>query len=199
MRAVAKAAIGVALMSGLSFGQATLDVTGTAVPPDLLKANYGALPKSIGAFDISICNQSELKQTVISSSIYRALAASNPELHPVGRQMILSAMLHNQGRRPLNLLNTGLTSIGGAFSILSASKYALPPNWSSAIAFASVASQQLLNGFKPVMTADQIEKFESEALEPSFVLAGGSCEQRTVFTVLPPHKASTASLNFHVR
>ena len=198
MKIVVKAAIGMALLSGLGFGQATFEVTGTPVPPDLLKANFGSLPKSIGAFDIDICNLTESRQTVISSKVYQSLALSNPDLQPVGRQLILAALLRNQGKKPLNLLSITLTSLGGALSVLSVSKYALPGSWASAIAFASVTSQQLLSGFKPVMTADQIEKFDSQVLEPAFLLDGGSCEQRTVFTVLAS-KVKATSLSFHVR
>lgn len=199
MKAVVKATVTMALCGGLSLAQTTFEVTGTPVPPDLLKASYGALPKSIGAFDISICNLTELKQTVISSKVTQALSQTYPQLRPMGRQMVLSAMLHNQGRRPLSVLNTSLTAVGSAFSVLSASKYALPSNWSSAIAFASIATQQLLSGFKPVMSAEQIEKFQTEALEPSFLLSGGSCEQRTLFTVTTPPVSKPSSLSFHVR
>jgi hypothetical protein len=49
MKSVAKVFIGVALLSGISLGQATFEVTGTSVPPDLLRQNYGSLPKGIGA------------------------------------------------------------------------------------------------------------------------------------------------------
>lgn len=198
MKVVVKAAIGIALVGGLSFGQATFEVTGTPVPSDLLRANFGSLPKSLGAFDLDICNLTELRQTVISSKIYQSLALTSPDLQPVGRQLVLAAILRNQGRRPLNLLSIALTSVGGAFSVLSASKYALPVNWSSAIAFATVTGQQLVTGFKPVMTADQVETFDKQVLEPSFLLDGGSCEQRTVFTVLTS-KVKTTSLSFHVR
>jgi hypothetical protein len=112
--------------------------------------------------------------------------------------MILAAILRNQGRRPLSILGLALTSITGTFSVLSASKYGLPGNWASAIAFASVTSQQLLSSIKPVTTVDQIDKFETQVLEPSFLLDGGACEQRTLFTVLSP-RTKSRQLSFHVR
>lgn len=199
MRTVVKAALGIVLVGSLSFGQATIEVTGTPVPSDLLKANYGPLPKSIGAFDLNICNLTEVRQTVISSRIYQSLLQTNPDLRPLGRQMVLAAILRNQGRRPMNIASTLLNSLGGTLSILGASKYALPGNWASAIAFGSLATQSLLASVKPVTTADQIEKIETQVLEPSFLLDGGSCLQRTMFAVLPPSKAVNSSLSFHVQ
>ncbi len=193
MKAVVKAAMTMALLSGLSAGQTTFEVTGTPVPSDLLKANYGALPKSIAAFDLTICNLTEVRQTVISTRIFQSLTLSNPDLHPLGRQLVLAAILRNQGHRPINLTSTILASLSGTLSILGASKYALPTNWASAVAFGS-----LLASLKPVTTVDQIEKFESQVLEPSFLLDGGSCLQRTVFTVASTRTAA-APLSFHVR
>ena len=198
MKVVVAATLGMAVLSGLSYGQATFEVTGTPVPPDLLKANFGSLPKSISAFDTNICNLTELKQTVISSRIYQSLAASNPDLQPIGRQLILAAILKNQGRRPVNIFSWSLGTVTGVFSVVSASKYAIPGNWATAIAFASVTSQQLLASLKPPTTVDEIEKFESQVLEPSFVLDGGSCVQRTVFVVVSKNARAT-SLSFHVR
>ena len=198
MRLVVATALGMALLQGLGFGQATFEVTGTPVPPDLLKVNYGALPKSMGAFDVSICNLTELKQTVLSSRVYHALAASNPNLQPIGRQTVLAVILRNQGRRPYNILSVTLNSASGIFSVIGASKLALPPNLSTAIAFAALTGQQLLPTLKPVTTVDQIEKFESQALEPSLLLDGGACVQRTVFTVLSD-RAKATPLSFRVR
>ncbi len=198
MKVVVAATLGMALFSGLGYGQATFEVTGTPVPSDLLKANFGSLPKSTGAFDTNICNLTELKQTVISSRIYQSLSASYPDLRPIGRQLILAAILKNQARSPINILSLSLSTVTGVFSVVSASKYAIPGNWATAIAFASLTSQQLLGSLKAPTTVDEIEKFESQVLEPSFVLDGGSCVQRTVFVVVPNHGKPT-NVSFHVR
>ena len=195
---VVAATIGMALLSGLSYGQATFEVTGTPIPPDLLKTNFGSLPKSIAAFDTNICNLTELKQTVISSRVYQSRAASAPDVRPLGRQLVLAAILKNQARRPINVLSWSLNTATGVFSVVSASKYAIPGNWATAVAFASLTSQQLLASLKPPTTVDEIEKFESQALEPSFTLDGGSCVQRTVFVVVPNHLKPT-NLSFRVR
>ncbi len=198
MRVVVAATLGMAFWGGLGYGQATFEVTGTPVPPDLLKANFGSLPKSIGAFDTNICNLTELKQTVISSRIYQGLASSNRDLQPLGRQLVLAAMLKRQAHRPINIFAWSLGTVTGVFSVVSASKYALPGNWATAVAFASLTSQQLLGSLKPPTTVDEIEKFESQALEPSFMLDGGSCVQRTVFVVVS-NRAKATNLSFHVR
>jgi hypothetical protein len=52
----------------------------------------------------------------------------------------------------------------------------------SAVALGALVGQQLLNTWSPVLTADQVEKFESQVLEPALVMDGGSCVERTIFT-----------------
>lgn len=74
MRIVARALACLALRGTVSFGQTTFDVTGTSVPPGLLRQDYGAMPKRVGPYDLSICNLTGSKQTIVSRS---------PELLPI--------------------------------------------------------------------------------------------------------------------
>jgi hypothetical protein len=186
-------------MCGFSFGQTTFDVTGTSVPPDLLRQNYGTLPKGVAAVDLSICNLTASRQSIVSSQIYQSLAQSNPEIQPIGRQIMLAAILHNQGHSALNIVNVALTSMTGVFAVLGASKYSLPAKWATGFAIASLSSQPVLSALRPVMSADQLQKFESQVLEPALVLDGGSCAERTVFTVGTASRERSLKLNFHVR
>ncbi len=199
MRSVAKALACLTLWGGLSFGQTTFDVTGTSVPPDLLRQNYGTLPKGVGAYDLSICNLAATRQTVVSSQIFQSLALSNPEIQPIGRQIMLAAILHNQEHSTMNIVNVALTSMTGVFAVLAASRYNLPAKWATGFAIASLTSGPILSSFRPVMSADQLQKFESQVLEPALVLDAGSCAERTVFTVAASSKQRSSSLNFHVR
>jgi hypothetical protein len=200
MRIVAKALTCLALLGTFSFGQTTFDVTGTSVPPDLLRQNYGTMPKGVGAYDLSICNSTATKETIVSSQIYQSLAQSNPGIQPIGRQIMLAAILHNQGHNPWNVVNVALTSMTGVLAVFGASTYNLPAKWATGFAIASLSSQPVLNALRPVMSADQLQKFETQVLEPAVVLDGGSCVERTVFTVTStPKFRASSNLNFHVR
>jgi hypothetical protein len=199
MRSVARALACLTLWGSFSFGQTTFDVTGTSVPPGLLRQNYGTLPKGVGAFDLSICNLTASRQSIVSSQIYQNLVQSNPEIQPIGRQIMLAAILHNQGHSPWNIVNVALTSMTGVFAVLGASTYSLPAKWATGFAIASLSSQPVLSTLRPVMSADQLQKFESQVLEPALVLDGGSCAERTVFTVTGAPKARSTKLSFHVR
>ena len=199
MRSVARALACLTLWGSFSFGQTTFDVTGTSVPPDLLRQNYGTLPKGVGAFDLSICNLTATRQSIVSSEIYQNLAQSNPGIQPIGRQIMLAAILHNQGHSPLNIVNVALTSMTGVFAVLGASKYGLPAKWATGFAIASLSSGPVLNALRPVMSTDQLQKFESQVLEPALVLDGGSCAERTVFTVAMTSRQRSTNLSFHVR
>jgi hypothetical protein len=183
------------------FGQATFDVTGTSVPVDLLQQNYGRLPRHVGAFDLNICNSTSVKQSVISSQIFQALAKSNPEVQPIGRQIMLATILRNQGRSPLTILNVSVASVSALVSVLGVSKYTLPAQWAAGLAIASFSGQQIISSLRPVISADQLQKFESQVLEPALVLDAGSCVERTVFTVTndPNTKTKAKALNFSVR
>jgi hypothetical protein len=180
--------------------QQTFVVTGTAIPPVLLQQNYGRMPKGIQGFDLSICNVTASKQSVVSSEIYQALAQSNSELRPIGRQIMLASILHNQSHSASAILGLILNSTSGVLSSLSSSRYAVPAGLVAGTALVSISAQQILSNMKPVLTADELEKFESQVLEPALVLDGGSCVERTVFTsssVNPKNRSQ--SLNFHVR
>ena len=200
MRIVARALACLALWGTLSFGQTTFDVTGTSVPPGLLRQNYGTMPKGVGAYDLSICNMTGSKQTIVSSQIYQSLAESNPGVQPIGRQIMLAAILHNQEHSVWKVVNVGLTSMTGVLAVFGASTYSLPAKWATGFAIASLSSQPVLNALRPVMSADQLQKFESQVLEPAVVLDGGSCVERTVFTVTTtPKSGASSNLSFHVR
>src|ERR1700746_988476 len=86
------------LFAGPAHGQDKINVTGTSIPQQLLVQNYGNMPKGIGAYDLSICNVTDQKQTVISTQVFQALAQSNIALTPVGRQIMLASILRNQSK-----------------------------------------------------------------------------------------------------
>lgn len=52
---------------------------------------------------------------------------------------------------------------------------------------------------KPVLTNDQVEKFETEVLEPALVLDSGSCVERTVFAAAAAPSLKAHALSFHVQ
>ena len=199
MRRVRTAVACMALMAQVSFGQSTFAVTGTSVPSGLLRENYGALPKGISAYDLSICNLTGEKQPLLSSQIYQALVESNPDVQPIGRQILLAAILRNQGRSAINIVGVALGSITGVVAVLGASKYGVPTQWATGLAIASLAGQPILNALKPVMSADQLQKFDNQVLESALVLDGGSCAEKTVFSVASSKKERVARLSFHVR
>ncbi len=182
------------------FAQQTFVITGTAIPPALLQQNYGRMPKDVQAFDLSICNITATKQSVVSSEIYQALAESNSELRPIGRQIMLASILHNQSHSTSAILGLILNSTAGVLSALSSSRYSIPAGVVAATALVSISAQQILSSLKPVLSADELEKFENQVLEPALVLDGGSCVERTVFTVSSVNpKNRSQSLTFHVR
>jgi hypothetical protein len=179
----------------------TFEITGTPIPTQLLNQNYGSIVKSVTAYDLNICNITEARQSLTSSKVYQALMQADPELQPVGRQIMLASILRNRNRSITNLLSTAMTSITGALSLLNTSAYRLPARWSAAAALASLSGQQVLNNLKPILSADQLEKFESQVLEPALVMDSGSCVERTVFTigVTPQKKTNSHGFDFRVR
>jgi hypothetical protein len=199
MQAVGRALAGVILVGIAAFAQNTFVVTGTAIPADLLQQNYGRMPKGIGAYDLSICNVTDGKQSIVSSQIYQALAQSNSALQPVGRQIMLAAILRNRNRSAATIFSVALNSVSGVLAVLSSSRYKVPAGLITGAALAAISGQQLMSTLKPILSADQLEKFESEVLEPALVLDSGSCVERTVFTSVPKSAARAQSLNFHVR
>jgi hypothetical protein len=179
--------------------QEPISVTGARIPADLLKMNYGRLPPTIQGFDLNICNPSSDKQAVTSSQIYQALAKSNPSLQPMGRQIVLGAILHNQKHSVATVLTVVLNSAVGVLSVVGAIQSGVPANVLAGAALGSAIGQYLLHGL-PALTADQVERYESQALEPALVLDGGTCVERTVFALAPPGPQSAyQNLTFHVR
>jgi len=112
---------------------------------------------------------------------------------------MLAAILHNQEHSTMSIVNIALTSMTGVFAVLGATKYSLPAKWATGFAIASLTSQPVLNAFRPVVSADQLQKFEGQVLEPALVLDGGSCVERTVFTVAATSNERSPKLSFHVR
>jgi hypothetical protein len=47
---------------------------------------------------------------------------------------------------------------------------------------------------KPILSADQVEKFEAQVLEPALVLDSGSCVERTVFVITTASSKGKANL-----
>jgi hypothetical protein len=188
------------LLAMTAFAQGTFSVTGTEIPVELVKVNYGRLPKTIRGFDLNICNESTGKQSVTSSQIYQQLVAANPHLQPVGRQIILGEILRNQQHSVATVLTVVLNSTVGVLSVLGAARTGIPANALAGAAVGSAVGQQLLNNLQPVLTADQVQRYESQVLEPALVLDSGSCVERTVFALAAPGAAITIqSLTFHVR
>ena len=192
------AACATMLACGSGFAQSTFEITGTPIPSGLLQQNYGSVPKGVGAYDFSICNITETKQSIVSSRIYQALADSNASLQPIGRQIMLAAILRNQNHSVANILNVALSATTGVLSILGASKYKVSGGVVAGAALGSLAAQQVLNSLKPILSPDQLEKFETQVLEPALVLDGGSCVERTVFVTSAGSKANIQPLSFHI-
>jgi hypothetical protein len=188
------------LLATAAGAQDTFSVTGTQIPADVVRVNYGKLPNAIAAFDLNICNESAAKRGVTASQIYQALAEANLNLQPLGRQIMLAVVLRNQRRSATTVLTVVLNSAVGVLSVLGAARTGVSSNVLAGVAVGSAVGQQLLTSLQPVLAADQAERFESQALEPALVLDGGSCEERTVFTLVAPgSKVKFENLTFHVR
>ncbi|MDQ2711659.1 MAG: hypothetical protein M3Y24_05380 [Acidobacteriota bacterium] len=187
------------MLSGLVSAQNTFAITGTALPSSLLQQNYGKLPKGITGYDLNICNVSDKKQSIVSSEIFQALAQSGQGVQPIGRQIMLTAILHNQNRSAGTVASMVLNSMTGILAILSSSKYSIPTGALTGVALGAMSAEQLLTNFKPVLAADQLEKFDAQVLQPALVLDSGSCVERTVFASATVPSAKAHSLSFHVR
>jgi hypothetical protein len=199
MRCTVMAILGAALLCGRGFAQDAFTVTGTPIPQALLQQNYGNVPKGMSAYDLNICNESAVKQSLVSSQIYQALSGANSGLQPIGRQIMLAAILRNQSHSPSSILRVSLSSATAVLSILSSSKYHVPAALITGAALASMSGQQILTDLNPILSAGQLEKFETQVLEPALVLDAGSCVERTVFTVTANSKTKSKTLSFHVR
>jgi hypothetical protein len=186
------------LLLQVAYADDNFAVTGTAIPDGLLQQNYGKLPKGIAGYDLNICNVGAVKQSVVSSEIYQALAQANAGLQPIGRQIMLAALLRNQSRSRGAILSMALNSVTGVLSILTSSKLSPPAGVVTGAALAAISAQQILTSLKPVLTNDQVEKFETEVLEPALVLDAGSCVERTVFAAAATQASRTHALKFRV-
>lgn len=191
---------------GLALAQADFQVTGTPIPATLLRQNYGAIPKGVSAFDLNICNLAEAKQSLVSSKVYQALADTSISLEPIGRDIMLAAILRNQAHTLTNILTIALNSTTSILSVLSASRYRLPSGVVTTVALGSLTGQQVINNLKPILSSDQLEKFERQVLEPALVMDAGSCVERTVFVTNASSSKAGASrkamtldaLSFHI-
>jgi hypothetical protein len=200
MKNLVLAALIIASLCAEGFAQSTFEVTGTPIPVTLVKQNYGRLPKGIAAYDRNICNSSRAKQSVVSSEIYQALSRSDGSLQPIGRQIVLASMLRSQNWSALRILGLALNSAMGVLTVISSKKNSGSGQLLAAIALGSLSTQQLTIGLKGSTSADQLEKFDAQVLEPALVLDAGSCVERTVFTAGQDSKVQKpAALSFHVR
>ena len=182
-----------------SSAQTTFTVTGSPIPASVLKQNYGRMPKGISAYDLSICNSTAEKQSVVSSEIYQAIVKQYPAIQPIGRQIMLASILRNQSLSATNLAGVTLNAATGLLTVLSTTKVGVPSGLGTAAALGSLVLPQLLSNLKPVLAADQLEKFDSQVLELALVLDGGSCVERTIFTLGAAPKAKKDPLSFHIR
>ena len=182
--------------------QNTFTISGTAIPDDLLKMNYGPMPKGIAGYDLNICNVTDVKKPITSSEIYQALMEAQGDLRPIGKQIMLAVILRNQNHSLRTWLNLGLGSTTSVLSVLG--QHAKSSGTLSAVALAALVGQQVLTTWNPVLTADQVEKFEAQTLESALVMDGGSCVERTIFTTVTPAprkaiRIQRANLQFQVR
>ena len=198
MRNFVFAACAMAIGCASSFAQSTFEITGSPIPASLLQQNYGSVPKGISAYDLSICNISDTKQSIVSGRIYQALSDSNSSLEPIGGQIMLAAILRNQNHSVANILNVVLGASTGVLSVLGSANHKLPSGVMAGAALGSLAAQQVLNSLRPVLTSDQVEKFETKVLEPALVLDSGSCVERTVFVSSTATKGKIQPLSFRI-
>jgi hypothetical protein len=190
----------VLLLSLPLFGEDNITVSGTPIPKQLLEQNYGKMPKGVGAFDLSICNVSSQKQTVVSSQVYQALAQSNVSLSPIGRQIMLASVLRNDSRSLTSILGVSLSSATGIAAVLGASRtFAVPGGVVAGIGLSAILLGQVTNALKPVLAQDKMEKFDREVLEPALVLDAGSCVERTVFALNANGASKPKALQFRMK
>jgi hypothetical protein len=193
------------LVSLSAMAQDAISVTGTLIPQQLLVQNYGNMPKGVAGYDLSICNVSPQKQTVVSTQIFQALVKSNISLMPIGRQIMLASILRNQTKSVTAILNIALGAATGTVALLSTSSTInLPNGLKTTVGVSSIVLGELSNSLKPVLEPDKVEKFEREALESALVLDTGSCVERTLFASSGQAAAGAtqvkpAALQFHVK
>ncbi len=187
------------LLVSAARAQDTFSVTGTRIPSDVVKVNYGKMPKTIEAFDLNICNQSAEKHAVTASQIYQALAAG-VDLHPLGGQIMLGIILQDQQRSLTTVMTVALNSAVGVLSVLGASRTGISVRTLASAALGAAVGQQLLHNLKPVLTADQLARYQTQVLPSALVLDSGTCAEKTVFALTTPSsKSKIQILTFHVR
>jgi hypothetical protein len=175
-------------------------VSGTPIPAQLAIANYGPLPKGVTGYDVNICNTTGQRLPVVSSQIYQSLLQTNVALKPLGRQIMLTAILQNQRRSVASILGVALNSATGIVALFGASSGAnIPGSFRTTVGLGSILFGQVTSQLKPVLPPDKVEKFDREVLEPALVLDGGSCVERTIFALSGDPKEMPASLSFHIR
>lgn len=160
------------------------------------------MPKGIEGYDLNICNVTDAKKPITSSEIYQALMEAQGDLRPIGKQIMLAVILRNQNHSLRTWLNLGLGSTTSVLSVLG--ERAKTSSALSAVALGALVGQQVLTTWNPVLTADQVEKFEAQTLESALVMDGGSCVERTIFTTIAPVpkkaiRVQRANLQFQVR
>jgi hypothetical protein len=187
-------------VAGAATSQDKFTVSGTPIPAPLAVANYGPMPKGVTGYDVSICNTTDQRLSVVSSQVYQSLSQANPTLKPLGRQIMLTAILQNQRRSVASIVGVVLNSATSVVALLSASGGAkIPRGFESATGLGSIVLGQVTSQLKPVLPPDKVEKFDREVLEPALVLDGGSCVERTIFALSGNPKTTPASLSFHIR
>lgn len=188
------------LCATLGIAQDTFTVTGTMIPATLLTQNYGSMPKGIVGYDLTICNATEQKQTIVSSQVYQALAASTGEILPVGRQILLASILSSERKDALSLVTFGLNTAVGIFALMSTStSMNAPANVKTGISLASLSLQQFTGNFKPILPADKLQKFDTDTLPQAMVLDSKSCSEKTLFALASTPKIKPAALAFHIK
>lgn len=193
------------LLANLAAAQTDFQVTGTPIPATLLRQNYGPIPAGIGAYDLDICNVTDNKQSLVSSKVYQALAGAGASLEPIGRDIMLTAIIQNQAHTLSSIMSISLNATTSVLSVLAASRH-IPSGLVTGAALGSLAGQQVISSLKPILSADQVEKYESQVLEPALVLDGGSCVERTVFVLSAATTSNgkakvslpTEPLSFHI-
>ncbi len=188
------------LCATLASAQDTFTVTGTMIPTALLTQNYGSMPKGIVGYDLTICNVTDQKQTIVSSQVYQALATSTGQILPVGRQILLASILSSERKDVLSLVTFGLNTAVGIFSLMSTSTSMNPPgNVKTGISLASLSLQQFTGNFKPILPADNLQKFDADTLPQAMVLDSRSCSEKTLFALASTPNTKTSALAFHIK
>jgi len=186
MKIIASASIAL-LFAALLPAQDTFAITATPIPTSLAKLNYGPLPKNVSSLDLSICNVSNAKADLTAAQVYQALVRANNAVQPLGSSVMMAAILHNQNNSLKSWITIGLSSTTGVLSVLGTSKAVnISSGWLNGIALGALVGQQVLNSLSPVLTADQVQTFQQQVLQPAAILDSGSCIERTVFITMAP-------------